>query len=170
MSKAVMAIVPVVLVAAVAGLGFTGVINIPGLTPKKVIKNANLAYAQADEKSVSKPTKALAQIPAKKEDPKPEKAVPKVAKKDPDQGADTLATVWNEIKTPELIKISANWKDDELAKVLGHMDNSLVAKFLDEMAKGGESKPNPVRASKLSKILQDQGSIIKLDAGSEQTP
>jgi hypothetical protein len=161
MSKAILAIVPVVIIGAVAGLGFAGIIKIPGITPKKALANAAKGYVQTEGKApvVAKtepktPTKAA-------DDPAPTKLAPKPAKKDLDQGADALASVWNEIKTPELLKISANWKDDDLAIVLSHMDTSLVAKFLDEMAKGGTDKPNPMRASKLSKILQDQGSIVK---------
>ncbi|MFI5385578.1 MAG: hypothetical protein ACHQ50_05590 [Fimbriimonadales bacterium] len=168
--KPIMAIVPVVIVAVIAGLGFAGVINIPGLTPKKAVKNAAQMYAQKDDKPVAANTAAKpATTPAPADKPKP-KPVVKPSDLDPDQGADAIATVWNEIETPSLITITKDWSDADLAKVLAHMDTDAVAKFLDEMARTGSGgKPDPVRASKLSKVLRDQGAIIKPEEGKKTT-
>ena len=165
--KPLLFVVPVVIVATVAGLGLTGKINIPGLSPKPPVKSAPKGSDQikagklvaSNDQSKTKPTSA----PIKADETKKPKANSKITK-DPEQGADALATVWNEIDTPELIAISRNWKDDELVRVLTHMDNDKVAKFIDELAKGDPDsnvKGDPLRASKVSKALQDLGSIVK---------
>ncbi len=166
--KWLLIVAPIVIVGIIAGLGVSGVIKIPGLSPAKSAKSAAINYGADSEKAPLKaasiPTTKTA-TPAKR-DAKQPKSEAKPAKKDVDQGADALATVWNEIKTPELISISKDWKDDDLVKVLVHMDNDKVAKFLDELAKGDEDtrvKGDPLRASKLSKVLQDLGSIVKDD-------
>jgi hypothetical protein len=167
-NKTMMAIIPVVIIAIIAGLGFSGVINIPGLTPAKKAKNAQAGYADKDDKLAQNKAATPTAPPKKQEAPK--KEPPKVAelpKKNPDQGADALAAVWNEIKIPELAKITANWKDEDLVKVLMHMDTDKVAKLLTQIATGDSAAkidPKPERASKLSKILQDQGSVVKLES------
>jgi len=169
--KALMFVVPVLLIGGVVVAAFMGVIKIPGITPKKGAATA--AYAtDHDDKPVAgttKPTPAASK-PAKTE--APAKSPPKTVKKDPDQGADALATVWNEIDTPELIAMSRTWKDQDLVRVLTHMDNDKVAKFIDELAKGDDDtklKPDPERASKLSKALQDLGSIVKTSGPGDKT-
>lgn len=167
MNKTMMMIIPIALIGIVAGLGFAGVINIPGLTPaNKPGKSAEGMYAaDKDDKAklaAKKKTPPVVDATAKKTDTT--KPVAKPVIKDPEQGADALAAVWNEIKTPELLKIVAKWKDQDLVVVLMHMDNDKVATILSAMTVGDkEAKldPNPERASKLSKILQDRGSIVK---------
>jgi hypothetical protein len=163
-NKLMMAIIPVLIIAIIAGLGITGTINIPGLTPKKAQKNAIAAYTDKDEK-LGKNKPATATLTKKPEEPKKDPPKTGPVRKDPELGADALATVWNEVKIPELVKITSNWKDEDLAKVLVHMETEKVAKLLGQIANGDpEAKidPKPERASKLSKILQDQGSLVKL--------
>src|SRR4051812_36608755 len=111
-----MIVIPIVIIAVVAGLAFAGIVNIPGITPKKALKNSAAMYTDKDGKPLQKKPAPVAKVPPKKEEPK--KPAPKIEpiKKDEDQGADALAAVWNEIKTPELLKIAANWKDQDLAK------------------------------------------------------
>src|SRR5437773_978088 len=126
--KLVAIIVPILVVVVIA-LGFAGVVKIPGITPDKAQKNSAKTYAEKDDKVAAKPPAAS---------PKPKKTPAKklpsplveVVKKDPDQGAAALATVWNELSTSELAKIAGDWKDEDLAKVLMAMDTDKVAKFL----------------------------------------
>jgi hypothetical protein len=163
MSKAMMAGIPVVLIAIAAGLGFSGVVNIPGITPQKEHKKTPPPEAKTTAVKVA-PKKAT---PALTPTPKP-KVVANLIKKDPDQGADALAAVWSEMKVQDLVKVTEKWNDADLAKVLMHMEPDKVAKLLSELTQGEpDTKPkvpaNPERASKLSKILQDQGSIIKTE-------
>lgn len=160
MNKLILIVVPIAILGIVAGLAFTGVINIPGITPAKPKKAA--APKPDQTKTVAAHTTAPPINP-----PKPQTSTQTAApaiRKDPDQGAEELAAVWDEIDTPELIRISANWKEDDLVPVMQHMDTGKVAKLLDEMAKGdpdAKRPPDPLRASKLSKVLQENSSIIK---------
>jgi flagellar motility protein MotE (MotC chaperone) len=157
--KAVMIGVPVVILAIV-GLGMSGIINIPGLSPKKKAKIAAATYTDKEEKP-AKDSKPKEQVAKKDPPPKPKVEVSQFTK-DSKKGAEALAEVWNEVKVPELATITASWKEDDLAKVLAYMDTGKVAKFLEQIAKGEEPKvkPNPTRASNLSKRLQELGSII----------
>jgi hypothetical protein len=170
-NKMMLGIVPVVIIAVVLGLGFSGMINIPGITPKKALKGAAANYTQkGDPKPVAKLTQDPPKSPPVVESPK--KDLPPAPTKNPEQGAEALAAVWNEVKTPELILITANWKEDELVKVLLHMDGDKVAKLLDQLAKGDSEnhvKEDPLRASKLSKILQEQSSVVKPKVKSGET-
>jgi hypothetical protein len=160
-----MMVLPVVIIAIIAGLAFSGVIDIPGISPKKAAKNAVAAYTDKDEKLAE--NKPATPPPAKKEEPKKDAPKAPAVPKDPEQGADALAAVWNEIPVNELMKITANWKDEDLTKVLMHMETEKVAQLLQLMAAGDQGAkvdPKPERASKLSKILQDQGSMVKLQS------
>ncbi len=154
-----MIVVPVVLIAAVAGLAVSGVINIPGISPKKKVNAAAALYSEKDKNPpVAKKTTPP---PLKTEKPLP-KPVVQVITKDPKKGEEALAAVWSEVKEPELAKITSTWKDDELAKVLSHMESDKVAKYLAYLAKGDPDTkvdPDPKRASVLSRKLQDLGAI-----------
>jgi hypothetical protein len=161
--KGVVIIIPVVVIAAVVGLGLSGVINIPGLSPKKKAKVAAGMYTEKDDKAVeAKKPPAKKPVATKQPPAKPKVKVIRL-EKNSKKGAEALATVWNEVKIPELAQITASWKDDELAAVLNYMDTSKVAKFLEQIAKGdppNKIDPNPKRASTLSKRLQELGSIV----------
>jgi hypothetical protein len=170
MKKLFVVMVPVALTATVVVLGLAGIVRIPGLTPpKKSQKNAAALYGENDDKKV--PAKSATQKPvAKKTEPAvtQPKAPPKTT--DPELGAEALAGVWNEIKPPELARITKSWTEVELARVLTHMETGKVAKFLALLAKGDPSNKidsNPARASDLSKKLQTLGSILPIaDEGS----
>jgi hypothetical protein len=162
--KLALVAVPVVLIVGVVGLGLAGVVQIPGLTPaKKSLKKASEMYVDKDDKGLAtKPGNKT--VVAKK--PEPIRAKPKVVPKttDPEQGAEALAAVWNEMKVPELTSITKTWSEAELAKVLMYMETDKVAKFLAGLVKGDPSAkitPNPTRASNLSKKLQALGSVLQ---------
>lgn len=159
--KMLMVIAPVVIIGVVAGLGFSGVIQIPGITPKKAAKAGAAMYAQKDDKALAQKGPATTAPPKTpdKTNPPPKKVTDsKAAKKDAEQGADALATVWNDVQTPDLLKIAEKWKDDDFARVLAHMDSSKVAEILESLA-----QTKPERASKLSRALQDLGSVVKVE-------
>jgi hypothetical protein len=160
--KGMAIIVPVVLIVAVVGLGLSGVVNIPGLTPKKKAKVAAQMYTEKDDKAVSAKKPAKKPVAKTQPTPKPKVKVTRM-ERNAKKGAEALATVWNEMKIPELAQITASWKDDDLAAVLSYMDTGKVAKFLEQIAKGdppNKVDPNPKRASELSKRLQELGSIV----------
>lgn len=162
-------IAPAVVVVVAIGLGVAGVLPIPGLSRKPKVPLAQ--YGLDGDKELPKVTAQPASQtpstpPASPKAPAARLAQqePKDSAKDPEQGADALATVWNAVKIPELISITKDWNDVDLVKVLAHMDTDNVAKFLEEMANAGNGgKPDPARASRLSKVLRDQTSVV--DAG-----
>ncbi|MBX7135680.1 MAG: hypothetical protein K1X67_23680 [Fimbriimonadaceae bacterium] len=143
-------LVPLLLVGgAVVGCAFMGILNIPGLTPKKKGK------AVASSAALYAETKAPIE---KKPDPKP-----KVAKKpavkppeeppkpDMDQGAKRIAKVWNEMEAVKLTDIIATWKDEDVARVLSKMDAGKTAEIL-----AGLKAP---RASKICELMQLQAAV-----------
>lgn len=159
--KMLMIVAPIVIIGIVAGLGFSGVIQIPGITPKKAAKAGAAMYAQKDDKPLAQkaPATTAPPKPSDKTTAPPKKvADSKPVKKDAEQGADALAGVWNDVQTPQLLKIADKWKDDDFARVLSHMDSSKVAEILESLA-----QTKPERASKLSRTLQDLGSVVKAE-------
>jgi hypothetical protein len=164
-----MAISVVVVLIVLAGLGFAGIIKIPGITPAKAKQTAAAGYSDKPDGDKAPPKKDPKPVvdATPKADPPKKAPAPGLPKKDPIQGAVALATVWNELKTPDLAKICADWKDAELVKVLTKMDTGKVAKLLAQISTGdpdSKIKEDPIRASKLSKLLQDQGSVVKEEA------
>ena len=116
----ILVVVLVLAAVAVVVLAKMGKINIPGLTPKKPP-----AAAKKPEEKPKKPPKK------KVEEPK----TPVVAETPPNdkEGAIKLATVWNEIPTEGLVKITKAMTPTELAPVLMEMDSEKSAALLAAM-------------------------------------
>ena len=151
MKKAIFVIIPLVLIGAVIGLAMAGVINIPGLTPKKA-KPPTL-YGDKDAKKPVEETN-----PAKKAVPKePVTTVAKVEKPDAEKGAKKLAQLWNNMPSAKLAEVAKEFQDKDLAPVLVVMDPEKVAELLGLL----DSK----RSAKLSKELQRVASVVSKPAG-----
>ena len=120
----------VVIVGAVFGMASVGMINIPGVTPKKKPLPTPVAKAKP------KPP-----VETKKE---PDTPIDETAKPlSPDaikQGAVKLAQVWNEMPTDKLGKVMEKWKPADLAVVLNEMDPTKVADVLGGMKPDVASK------------------------------
>ncbi len=148
--KAMMPVIIILaLVGAVVGAGMAGVVNIPGLTPqKKVAKKEDPKDAKKKEAAPVKKTKApeLPGAAPKKKDETPKPTI------DPEQGAQKLASFWNEVDVKKLEDITKDWKEPDVAKVMAKMDAAKVSEWLSAMP--------AARASKLSKILQQNASVI----------
>lgn len=140
--------IPVVL-AVVLGLAFAGVISIPGIGAKKA-KAAPQAAPATTPKPVATTPKHFPKPPP------PVVAVHPTPPDDPEQGAAALATIWNGISAARIEAIAKDWKDEELARVLAHMEDDKVAEFLSSIQDVG-------RASKLSRILRDRASKPRKD-------
>lgn len=133
MKKVILIVLPLLIIGgAVVGLGMAGVIQIPGLTPKKAKKKATPEPVV----EVKKP-----ELVAKK--PKTE-AKPKSG--DPSKGYDAVATLWNEMDVQKLLPLAEKWKDAELAPILARMENDKVVELLTQM--------KPERAVALTRALQ----------------
>lgn len=152
MKKAVIILLPVILLGAGAGLALTGVINIPGISPKAKAKAAQL-YGEAKDPKVAEKKPEAPKIEAVKKDPvKPKVDASILVENKPEVGQKKLAKLWNEIEAPALISMVKDWKDNEVAGIFMKMDSAKVAEVLSSL--------EPKRASAISRELQKQASII----------
>ncbi|MCC7433749.1 MAG: hypothetical protein IT363_03630 [Methanoregulaceae archaeon] len=115
---------------AVVGLGMAGVVQIPGLSPKKKAP-APVVEAVAEKKPVAK------------KEPKSEPA-PKTG--DPEKGHVAVAELWNEMDLKALLPLTEKWREAELAPILAKMDTEKVVELLSQM--------KPERAVVLTRALQ----------------
>lgn len=144
-------IVPILLIGgSIIGLALTGTINIPGLTPAK-----HKQTSKQINKDASKPPPVT---PTPKKDPKPGPTPTKPASAmtiDTEKGAAELADLWSEVDDPKttLVPILKDWKDDDIAHVLLKMDSDKAAAILFALPTD--------RASKISKLLEKDSSIVK---------
>ncbi len=153
MKKLIMIGLPVLILAVGAGLVLTGVVNIPGLSPKKATAKANSAYTEAKDPKID-PKK---DPPAKVAEAKPKPPAPKVdatvmIENKPEVGQKKLAKLWNEVEVSALKDMIKDWKETELAAVLIRMDAAKVAELLSAL--------EPKRASALSRELAKQASLV----------
>lgn len=153
--KALLIIVPILLVGGVLGAGKMGYINIPGVTPKSVQGRADEMYGEGADELYGEPIEEIEPLSIEEELPEEEAvaaAEPEKPKIDPDLGARQLAKIWNEIKTGDLVKITDGFDDDELGLVMFYMQKSKVAEVLADVT--------PARAAKLSREIQRLASIV----------
>lgn len=152
----------------VVGAAFMGLINIPGLTPKK--QTASLygegddLYGEGTELATNTEDPGADSLEERTEEIKPEEIdepeikvttppEPEEPETDPEVGAKKLAKVWNEIKPDKLAPIVAEYKEEDLARVLTKMDASKVAKLMAEL--------DPKLAARVSKEMEAQGSVLE---------
>lgn len=135
---------------ALGGIGFAlgrlGYVSIPGITPPA-------PEAQEEEQPEQPPVEMIDFAPEQEEAAQP--SVPPV-QTDEEQGAKTLARVWNDIDARQLLPVAERYRDQELAQVLLVMESKKTAELLALMP--------PDRAAKLSQEIQDLASIVKSDA------
>lgn len=152
MNKVVMFLVPVLVIGGILGAGMAGVVDIPGVTPKKSKPKAAGTEPAPDEATSVEETGQTPQEP----EPEPEPAAPEqvatAPATDPVLGEKKIAALWTEIETAQLIKIIADWKDPELATILRRMDPSKTAELLSAI--------DQKRASALSREIQKQSSKL----------
>ncbi|MCW5939124.1 MAG: hypothetical protein KF884_03700 [Fimbriimonadaceae bacterium] len=137
-------VVPILLGGGVLGAALAGVINIPGLTPKRA--KPPVPYG---EPSLPTPTRPEAKPALKR--PTPTVKVDAVAK-DAEQGAKKLASLWNNLPVEKLVELAAAYSDDELARVVLVMDPEKASELLASL--------DGKRAATLSKQVQDKASVV----------
>lgn len=149
MKKLIFILVPVIVIGGVVGAALMGVINIPGLTPKKK-PGAGLygeaADMYAEQKDPPKPK------PRSTPPPAPPVAAEPRSTTDPERGAKRLARLWNDLPTERLVPMVSSWRDPELALVLKSMDSEAASRLLAAL--------EPARASRLSREIQRLASVV----------
>lgn len=148
MKKLLMILLPV-LVLAGAGVFVAaqkGMINIPGVTPKKKANAAALYGTDKDLKPKPKP----------KRKPEPKPAPVSSPAIDPVQGRKKLAALWDSMTIDALVKVVQDWDDLDLALQISEMDEGQATKLLEAI-----SAMDPKRASSLSKKIQAAASQIE---------
>ena len=155
-----MILVPVVLLGGGAFFAATkGMINIPGVTPKKKV---TAMYGEGKDAAPAASDSAPA---VSSSEPEPEAStstsepVP-VPTEDPKLGQSKVAALWNEMDVASLVKTIEDWKDEELAPILNAMNTEKVTELLQKMA-GSDAK----RASRLTKALQAEASKKEPELG-----
>ncbi len=152
--KPLLIVAPILLVGGVLGAGFMGIINIPGLTPKKAVAKADAMYGEGKELEPIVEAALIEEVLAPIEELVVAKAVEdKSVKSDTEKGARELAKYWGAIETKSLLPIVESFDEKELALVLSFMSKDKVAEIL--------SKVEPLRAAGLSKELRRLASIVK---------
>ncbi len=159
--KALFIVVPILLIGGALGAGFMGVINIPGVTPRKapIVKKETTEQPTADDESTATDAVEDQQVTA---DPpttgQSGSATPRTddPNMDAEQGAKALAKYWDEIDVAKLIPITETYREHELAQVLFFMQKAKVAELL--------STVDAERAARLSRELQGLASVVKPEA------
>jgi hypothetical protein len=160
--KALFIIVPILLIGGALGAASMGIINVPGVTPKKAEakKTAEEAEQPQDDESTQTDTVEDQQVTsgAQTQEPasEPARSEPPKANTNPEQGAKALAKYWDEIDIAKLIPITETYKEQELAQVLFFMQKTKVAELLSAVSAD--------RAARLSRELQRLASVVKEEA------
>jgi hypothetical protein len=166
-----MVLLPVLLIGGLAGAGLMGVVNIPGLTPARGAGAEKLYTEEAEGAKTEGAKAAPAQPPASglragadgtrmRSGPQPDfsrtPAGPHQGadqartgsgpQPDLDAGARRVARLWAQIETPRLLQVVEDWPDEDLARVIGHLEAGKAAELLSAM--------DPRRASRLSREIQ----------------
>ena len=144
MKKALIVLIPLILIGSVVGLALKGIIKIPGLTPAKKTALAAGLYGEVKEKPQEKESKK----PPKAEDKKKEAPVvsAEVVPPDVEAGLKKIAGLWNSLETTNLMLITAKWKEKDLAPIFLRMEKDKVSAYLAAI--------KPEKASSLSLAIQ----------------
>lgn len=135
------------------GLGYAGVINIPGITPSKRTQTA--AQPKESEQSAKEaPSETPSGGQAATEGAKPEEPpqqesppAPQPAKEAPPKdGTERLAKLWATMDAQKVAALVEKWKDGDVLLVLAKMDDEKLAEVLAALP--------PERALELSRGIK----------------
>lgn len=156
--KALFIVVPILLVGGAFGAAKMGVIQVPGISPKKVeAKKQDPEQKQAEEKAQGQEEEQV-QEQVQEQEQAPTTAPVTETPTDPEAGAKALAKYWDAIPTNKLIPITDTYSEKDLALVLQFMQKPKVAEIMGAI--------DADRAANLSRELQRLASIIKPEEGS----
>jgi hypothetical protein len=158
--KALFIIVPILLVGGTFGAAKMGVVQIPGVSPKKVEAKKLAEGEQAPEQEQEPEQEPEPEQQADLTDPAtmpstdPQPTEPQTdPPTDPEAGAKALAKYWDAIPTNKLIPITDTYTERDLALVLQYMQKPKVAEIMGAI--------DADRAANLSRELQRLASIVK---------
>jgi hypothetical protein len=120
----------IVLGGTAVGLGYAGVLNIPGLTPKK------RTTPQADPQSAKPANETQAETPTVTPEPAPAAGTPPAATTEltrREDGTERLAKVWAEMEIDVLVKVLSEWNDGDALAVIARMDDKKIAEILNAL-------------------------------------
>lgn len=143
----------IVLGGVTIGLGYAGVINIPGITPSKKAKPA-AEPAEAQSSTESSPTAAdkadapkqgaqSVEAPSQVEVPPSAPSAEAAPRKD---GTERLAKLWTTMDAQKVAALVEKWKDGDVLLVLAKMDDEKLAEVLAALP--------PERALELSRGIK----------------
>ncbi|MBX3119389.1 MAG: hypothetical protein KF784_10005 [Fimbriimonadaceae bacterium] len=162
MKKMLMIIIPLVLIGGgIFGAAKMGMVQIPGISPAK--KTAGLYDADKEALGLYNSDKIEPTVLEETSPPATVATQPTVKPPEPDyqvdivQGRKKLAKLWNSMDVATLLRITADWKDEDLAPQLAVMEPEKVALLLGSM--------DASRASKISKLIQEEASKVYGDGG-----
>lgn len=120
----------IIIGGAVIGMGFAGVVNIPGITPPK--KKTETIDQPVDGSSTVNDLKSPEQSDDKTTEPivQNREATPPPIVRPAKDGTERLAKLWSDIDPTSLIKIIEKYGDSDLLPVLAKMDDEKLAKVL----------------------------------------
>ena len=138
--KALFIIVPILLVGGAFGAAKMGVIQVPGISPKKVEakkqgepnaeQNQPVDAETMDQTDLTEPTDSAAQ------QPQIQPAIEQTeTPTDPEAGAKALAKYWDAIPTNKLVPITDTYSEKDLALVLQFMQKPKVAEIMGAIEK-----------------------------------
>lgn len=135
------------------GLGYAGIVNIPGITPPKPKKVEDLSpIAEDGNGGVERSVRLIASaLPP----PEPEEKSP-AATQPTEDGTDRLAKLWSSMDTESVLRIVEKWDAGDALAVLVKMDDKKLAELLQAM-----SEKNPDQAARISQGIKslEQGGI-----------
>ena len=156
--KALTIVIPILVAGAALGAGFMGYLPFVGQDDDAETIESQ-AVPEPVERGDANETELAAPIPV---NPTPEPPQDQddeddvmLDEIDPDQGARSLAKIWNEIESRELAGIIVVWQDEDLALILSHMENRTVAEVLSLLV--------PERAVQLSEQIKALASVVAED-------
>lgn len=155
MKKVILILVPLLILGGVFGAAKMGMIQIPGISPKKA---AGLYGDDKDALALYENDKPEPEV--KVEEQPPVTHTPAAEQKPPEpdyeldkaEGRKKLAKLWNTMEVNALVRIIEDWKDEDLAPQLAVMDPEKVSQILAAL--------DAKRASRLSKLIQEEASKV----------
>ncbi|HXH62213.1 MAG TPA: hypothetical protein VNI20_12755 [Fimbriimonadaceae bacterium] len=149
--KALLIAVPILLIGGVLGAGFMGVVDIPGVTPKKAEAKAQAQYQEAAD-PVADATTTETDTSTQDDTTGFKPPVVSDVETNPVKGTTAIAKIWAELPAQKVVEISGDYKDEDLAAILLQMPKQNTAQVLSTLPAD--------RAARLSKEMQRQASIV----------
>lgn len=122
----------IVIGGGIVGLGYAGVIHIPGITPTKQAKPKPNEDTPLEQQA-SNDTNLQAVAPeesAPRQEPAPQVEPPPAVVTQRADGTVRLAALWSSMETEALVKLLEQWNDGDALQVLAKMDNKKLADVL----------------------------------------